>query len=92
VSAAADIPPDVVAIATVPALLSIATVARILDCSPRTVRRRIAAGELPAVIDHGRVMIRADVLRAYIDGLEAVGSAPKRSRARAPRGYDFLHQ
>jgi hypothetical protein len=79
-----DPPPDTIAVLTVPALLSVATVARILDCSPQTVRRRINEdGELPAVIDHGRLMVRADDLRAYIDGLERVGpSRPRRSPTR----------
>jgi excisionase family DNA binding protein len=85
-------PPDVIAVATVPALLSVATVARLLDCSPRTVRRRIAEGVLPAVIDHGRVMIRGDDLRAYVDALERVGGGPPRVRqpASARHAYDFL--
>ncbi len=55
---------DFPAVVTVPALLSVATVAKLLDCSPRTVRRRIAERSLPAVIDHGRVMVRGDELRA----------------------------
>jgi excisionase family DNA binding protein len=62
-------PADLPAIVSVPALLSVATVARLLDCSPRTVRRRIAEGELEARIDHGRVVIRGDDLRAYVDAL-----------------------
>jgi excisionase family DNA binding protein len=83
--------PDVVATASVPALLSVTTVATLLDCSPRTVRRRIAVGELPAVLDHGRVMVRADELRAYIIGLQRVGSSTRsRRRAASPRSYDFL--
>lgn len=82
---------DVHAVVTVPALLSAATVARLLDCSPRTVRRRIAEGALPAVIEHGRLMVRADDLRAYIDGLERVGgAAPRRPRATSAHSYDFL--
>jgi excisionase family DNA binding protein len=82
----------VLAVATVPALLSVATVARLLDCSPQTVRRRIAERELPAVRDHGRVMVRGDELRAYIDSLERVGIRPgRRPRARrATSSWDFL--
>lgn len=71
---------DTPAVVTVPALLSVATVARLLDCSPRTVRRRIAEGSLPAVIDHGRIMVRGDDLRAYVDALRRVGAAKPRRR------------
>ena len=67
-------PDDRAAVVTVPALLTVATVAELLDSSPRTVRRRIAAGELPAVTDHGRVMVRGDELRAYVEGLEGLGA------------------
>jgi excisionase family DNA binding protein len=84
---------DVPAVVTVPALLSVATVANLLDCSPRTVRRRIAERSLPAVIDHGRVRVRADDLRAYIDRLDLVGGKDclTARRRRAPNRYDFLH-
>jgi hypothetical protein len=89
-----DPPPDTVAALTVPALLSVATVARILDCSPQTVRRRIAAGELAAVTEHGRLMVRGDDLRAYIDGLKSatalrVGAAGPSCRADEDE-WDFL--
>ena len=81
------------AVVTVPALLSVATVARLLDYSPRTVRRRIADGSLPAVFDHGRTMIRGDDLRAYVDALERVGFKPgMQRRASRVRRYDFLRQ
>lgn len=74
---------EAVAMVRVPVLLSVATAARLLDCSPRTVRRRIAERVLPAVVEHGRVMVRGDELRAYIDGLERVGPRPpRRGRAR----------
>ena len=87
-----SVPPDTPAIVAVPALLSVATVAGLLDVSARTVRRRIAEGALPAVVDHGRVLVRADELRAYIDRLERVGARPGRARRAAPAGrtYDFL--
>jgi excisionase family DNA binding protein len=75
----------------VPALLSVATTARLLDCSPRTVRRRIAEGSLPALVDDGRTLVRADELRAYIDRLQRVGPPPPQRRRRARR-YDFLRQ
>lgn len=85
----ADLEP--VAVLRVPALLSVATTARLLGCSPRTVRRRIAERSLPAVIERGRIMVRGDELRAYIDGLERVG-APASRRRRAGRSYDFLRE
>lgn len=90
---AADPPPDTPAVVTVPALLSIATVARLLDCSPRTVRRRIDASELVAHTDHGRLVVRGDDLRAYVDALERVGRSPGRRRVMRPRDgdeWDFL--
>lgn len=89
---ARELPGDAPALVAVPALLSVATVARLLDCSPRTVRRRIAEGSLPAVFDHGRVMVRGDELRAYVDALERPGGRPaRRVRSRPPTGrYDFL--
>jgi excisionase family DNA binding protein len=70
---------DTSAVVTVTALLSVATVAGLLDCSPRTVRRRIAEGSLPAVLDHGRVMVRGDELRGYIDRLGRVGATEARN-------------
>jgi hypothetical protein len=80
---------DTSAVLNVPALLSVATTAHILHCSPRTIRRRIATGALPAVIEHGRTMVRGDELRAYIDQLERVGGAAPRRRA-SGRRFDFL--
>ncbi|HEY6892215.1 MAG TPA: helix-turn-helix domain-containing protein [Solirubrobacter sp.] len=72
---------DRLAVVRVPALLSIATVARLLDCSPRTIRRRITEGHLSPVVEGDRQMIRADELRAYVDGLARL----QRSRRRPPR-------
>jgi excisionase family DNA binding protein len=84
-------PQDTPAVVAVPTLLSVSTVARILDCSPQTVRRRIAARDLPAVRDHGRLMVRGDDLRAYVDGMERIGVRPgRRPRARGGGGWDFL--
>lgn len=80
---------DTSAVLNVPALLSVATTAQILHCSPRTIRRRIASGVLPAVIEHGRTMVRGDELRAYIDQLERVGGSPPRRRT-SGRRFDFL--
>ena len=81
---------DHTAIVTVPALLSVATVATLLDCSPRTVRRRIAEGHLPAVDDHGRLVVRGDDLRTYIDSLERVGGTAPRRRPSRTTSYNFL--
>lgn len=88
-----DPPPGTVATLEVPALLSVRTVARILDVSGQTVRRRISEGTLPAVRDHDRVMVRADELRSYIEGLERIGRRPgRRARAVTAHRFDFLHQ
>ena len=57
------------AVVEVPALLSVATV-----------RRRIAEGYLPAVIEHERTMVRGDDLRAYIDRLQRVDARPRGTR------------
>ena len=81
-----------VAVLRVPALLSVATTAQLLGCSPRTVRRRIADRSLPAVVEHGRVMVRADELREYVDRLERVGAAPARRRSRPGKSFDFLRE
>lgn len=79
---------DEPAVVVVPRLLTIAHAAEILDCSTWTVRRRIDAGELPAVRESGRTMLRGDDLRAYIDGLEAVGKViTSRQRPAGRRRY-----
>lgn len=84
-------PIDQPAVVTVPLLMSVANAAAVLGCSPRTVRRRIAEGSLPAVTDHGRVVVRGDDLRKYIDDLERVGAPPaRRSRAAATGRFDWL--
>jgi len=75
-----DPPHDTIAVLQVPALLTVATTAQILDVSSRTVRRRIDDGTLPAVRDHDRTMIRADELRDYIDRLERIGQPSGRRR------------
>lgn len=90
-----DPPPDTVARLEVPALLSVRTTAQLLDLSPRTVRRRIQDGTLPAVREHDRITVRADELRAYIDRLEHIGQ-PRGGRRARPRPrvgageFDFL--
>jgi excisionase family DNA binding protein len=86
---------DTAAVITVPALLSVAHVAELLDCSSRTIRRRIDEGDLPAVIDHGKVKVRGDDLRAYIDALDRPGGSTPRRRPRARSGagrFDFLKE
>ena len=85
-------PSDTSAVLMVPALLSVRTVGQLLDCSPRTVRRRIAEGSLPAVVDHGRILVRADELRQYVDRLQRVGQPPRdrRPRTAAAGRFDFL--
>lgn len=88
-------PPELehAAVVTVPVLLSVAHVAALLDCSVRTVRRRIAEGSLGAVLDHGRLVVRGDDLRAYIEALERVGARPGRRRPRPPQHrYSFLRE
>ena len=79
---------DRAAVVKVPVLLSVAHVAQLLDCSPKTIRRRIAEGYLPAVIEHERMMVRGDDLRAYIERLQRVSARPRGARqpqARAGR-------
>jgi excisionase family DNA binding protein len=76
---------EVTATVTIPVLLSVAEVAKLLGCSPKTVRARIAEHELPAIRDHGRLVVRGDDLRAYVDAMERVGGRPRR-RPRARRG------
>jgi excisionase family DNA binding protein len=78
-----------------PELLTVSDAAKILGCHPKTVRRRIADRSLPAVVEHGRVMLRADELHRYVEGLERAGSFPSpRRRRRRSRdlGLDFLHE
>ena len=47
-------------------LLTIQETAEMLRCSPRTVRRRIASGELPAFRDRALVRLRHDDVAGYI--------------------------
>jgi excisionase family DNA binding protein len=82
---------DVLAVVTVPRLLSVATVAHVLDCSTRTVRRRIHDGSLPAVVEGERTMVRGDDLQRYIDSLASLErSAPRRRPRPMTSDYDFL--
>jgi excisionase family DNA binding protein len=81
---------------TVPVLVTIPTAAKLLGCSARTVRRRIATGLLPAVIEGGQVKVRADELRRYIEALDRPCSSAPAGRRRRPRpnplDYGFLRE
>lgn len=88
-------PADFPAALVVPQLLTIAQVGVVLGCSPDTVRRRIADGSLPGVVEHGRTKVRGDDLRAYVDALERVGPASGVRRTRAPKSrasFGFLRE
>lgn len=76
-----------------PGLMSVTAAAKLLGVHAKTVRRRIAEGTLPAVVEHGRTMLRTDELRAYVDGLEPVGAPrPERRRRPSARDYSFLRE
>ena len=47
-------------------LLTLRQAAQLLGCSIATVKRRIAAGSLPAFKDGGLVRVREDDLRRYV--------------------------
>ena len=81
---------DLIAEVRVPRLLSIAKVAEIVGRSPKTVRRRIDDGSLPAVVEHGQLMVRGDELRAYIDGLQRPRSERPRRRRQTTGPYARL--
>ncbi len=63
-----------------PVLMSISQAAEVLGRSPKTVRRRIDQGALPAVIENGRMMVRGDELLAYIEGLQRPAAISGRRR------------
>jgi hypothetical protein len=76
------------AVVVVPRLLSLSSAGDVLGCSARTVRRRIEAGLLRGVLEQGRLMVRGDDLRDYVDALES----PQRStqlRRRQRRGSPY---
>ena len=81
---------DLIAEVRVPRLLSIAKVGEIVGRSPKTVRPRIDDGSLPAVVEHGQLMVRGDELRAYIDGLQRPRGEARRRGRRATRSYARL--
>ncbi len=83
----------VVAEVRVPVLMSISQAAEVLGRSPKTVRRRVDDGALPAVIENGRIMIRGDELLAYIEGLQrpvAISGRRRRSSGAAGSPYARL--
>lgn len=89
--AAPELDRDVVAEVRVPMLITIATAATILGRSPKTIRRRIAEGSLPAVVENEQLMIRGDELRAYIDSLSRPGAPTvRRSRRQGSSPYAKL--
>jgi excisionase family DNA binding protein len=91
VNALAHVDDELVAAYTVPALLSVATVAKVLECSTRTVRRRIHEGALPAVIEGDRTMVRGDDLKRYVESLAGTSKDAHRRRPQTrTRTYDFL--
>jgi Helix-turn-helix domain len=81
-----DRPLERAAVVKVPALLSVAHTAQLLDCSPRTVRQRIAEGVLLAVVEGDRLMVRGDELKAYIEALKRPGAPVRR---RHPKGRTY---
>ena len=82
---------DTPAAYTIPRLLTLTEAAGVLGWHPRTVRRRIDDGSLPAVVEHGRTLIRGDELRSYIDTLARVGRSSGAARRRErPRPYVSL--
>jgi excisionase family DNA binding protein len=73
-------------------LFTVARAAELLSCSSRTVRRRIADGSLPAVLEHDRTVIRADDLAAYLDSLQPVRPPHPRRRRAPARTFTFLRE
>ena len=51
---------------TVRQLLTLSDVAEILQCSEKTVKRRVASGELPVVRDGRMVRVHPDDLDRYV--------------------------
>lgn len=81
---------EITAVVVVPMLISIGRAAEILGRSPKTVRRRIDDGSLPAVVENGRLMVRADELRDYIEGLQRPVAISGRRRRSASSPYARL--
>lgn len=51
-----------------PRLLSLAEAAEVLGCSPKTLQRRIRAGELPVIRDGRLVRVHPEDLARYVAG------------------------
>ncbi|HVS35312.1 MAG TPA: helix-turn-helix domain-containing protein [Gemmataceae bacterium] len=66
-----------------PLLVDLAGVARLLSLSRRTLKRMVAAGELPGVVrQHRRVLVRYAALKKWVDdGCPPVGPTSGRRRA-----------
>jgi excisionase family DNA binding protein len=77
---------------TTPELLTLTEAGKRLGWHAKTVRRRIASGDLEAVTVEGKPKVRSDRLEEYVERLKRVGERPRRApRAPARRRYDFLH-
>lgn len=62
-------------------LLTVADVAKRLDCAPETVRRRIRAGRLRAMRDGGLLRVPEDALAEYVVASSTLPAAtPRRAR------------
>lgn len=62
---------------SVPRLLTLAEASVVLGCSVKTVRRRIAAGDLVPVIDGGLRRITEQDLRVFINARRRAPSGPR---------------
>jgi hypothetical protein len=71
-------------------LLSVAAAGRVIGKSTRTMRRRIDAGLIPAVVENGTLMVRRDELEHYIETLDRPRQPEPRRRRTSVRGYDYL--
>jgi hypothetical protein len=66
-------------------LYLIATVAKVLDSSTKSVRRKIAAGKLAAVRDNGRLKVKGGSLAQHINDMPLV---PRNVSPRVLRSSD----
>ena len=68
-----------------PAYLTVSEAAQLARCSEKTIRRAFAAGRLRAFRPAGRVLLREDELRAWVERRAAAPAhrePPNRARAR----------
>lgn len=63
-------------------LLTVEEAANLVGCSARTIRRRVAAGALPAFRDGGLVRIPEAAFAAYVAARTSSAPAPHTSSAR----------